>query len=435
MLYLTLRKSFCCATLLLAVAAVLLPSLQAQTFNVIHSFSGADGSGPLAGLSIDSRGRLYGTASNGGEYGKGTAFRLTPEGSDWLLNPLTEFYGSNGANPIAKPSFAPNGLLYGTTTAGGTGNCEGLGCGAIYALRPGPTACTSALCPWIGAVAWSFSGFNTICEVDILSAPGNRHGPSQNPGVCPGFGDVTFDAAGNLYGTIPCCNGSVYQLTSHGLNVLCTFSGGADGSDPMSGVIFDTAGNLYGTTYAGGANGGGTVYELSPSGSSWTETVLYSFNNSGSGVGPVGGLIMDAAGNLYGTTNKGGVNNGGTVFELSPNNGSWTFQLLYSLSYNGDFDFEYYGPTGSLAMDAAGNLYGSGIMNGADADGAVFKLTQSNGSWTYTSLHDFAASDDGGMPVGDVSLDANGNLYGTASEGGANRCTGDGCGVVWEVTP
>jgi hypothetical protein len=86
-------------------------------------------------------------------------------------------------------------------------------------------------------------------------------------------------------------------------------------------------------------------------------------------------------------------------------------------------------------MDAAGNLYGSGIMNGADADGAVFKLTQSNGSWTYTSLHDFAAGDDGGYPVGDVSLDASGNLYGTASEGGANRCIGDGCGVAWEITP
>jgi uncharacterized repeat protein (TIGR03803 family) len=438
MLYLTPKKIFCCANFCLATLAALfvltLPA-HAQTFSVIHSFSGADGFQPLAGLSIDGKGRLYGTASSGGQYGKGTAFRLAQQGSGWVLNPLTEFYGANGSGPIAKPSFAPNGLLYGTTTAGGTGNCEGQGCGAIYALRPGPTACTSALCPWINLNAWSFSGFNTICEVGILGVPGKRNAPSQNPGVCPGFGDVTFDAAGNLYGTIPCCNGSVYQLTSRGLNVLYSFSGGADGGAPLSGVIFDTAGNLYGTTYNGGANGGGTVYELSPNGSSWTETVLYSFNNSGSGVGPVGGLIMDAGGNLFGTTNEGGVNSGGTVFELSPNNGSWTFQLLYSLSYYGDFDFVYYGPMGSLAMDAAGNLYGSGLMNGANVDGNIFKLTPSNGGWTYTSLHDFAGGDDGAQPVGDVSLDASGNLYGTASEAGASRCNGDGCGVVWEITP
>jgi uncharacterized repeat protein (TIGR03803 family) len=202
-------------------------------------------------------------------------------------------------------------------------------------------------------------------------------------------------------------------------------------------VIFDSAGNLYGTTYSGGANNCGTVYELSPSGSTWTETVLYSFQ-CGFGVpdggAPVGGLIFDAAGNLYGTTNIGGTNNGGTVFELSPSGGgNWTFQVLYGLPYNGDFDFIYYGPTGSLAMDAAGNLYGTGLMDGASGSGNVFKLTPSNGSWIYTDLYDFRGPE-GAYPWGDVVLDAHGNLYGTASAGGENQCNGNGCGVVWEVT-
>jgi uncharacterized repeat protein (TIGR03803 family) len=439
MLYLTPKKSFCRASLLLAiVAAVLLPSSQAQTFSVIHTFNGADGSKPLAGVSIDAIGRLYGTTWSGGSYDDGTTFRLARQGSGWILNPLLEFYGNNGTNPLAKPGFAPNGLLYGTTNAGGHGNCEGLGCGEVYALRPGPTACTSALCPWSGVVALSFSGINAICELGqgIFRdrVPGLRNTTDTNPGVCPGFGDLAFDAAGNVYGTVSCCDGSVYELTSSGTNVLYSFSGGADGSGPLSGVIFDQAGNLYGTTYSGGANGCGTVYELSPNGSSWTETVLYSFGcDTDSGSAPIGGLIIDAAGNLYGTTNFGGANHGGTVFELSPSGGGWTFQLLYSLRYNGTFDFIYYGPTGSLAMDAAGNLYGTGLMDGSFGGGNVFKLTPSNGSWTYTDLYDFDADTNGTFPWGDVSLDVNGNLYGTTSAGGNSN--GDGYGVVWEITP
>jgi uncharacterized repeat protein (TIGR03803 family) len=147
-------------------------------------------------------------------------------------------------------------------------------------------------------------------------------------------------------------------------------------------------------------------------------------------------LILDADGNLYGTTNYGGANKGGTVFELSPSGGgNWTFHLLYSLVYNGTLDFQLYGPTGSLAMDAAGNLYGTTVMDGAFSGGSVFKLTPSNGGWTYTSLHDFEGGTGGGNPFGNVVLDAIGNVYGTAGVGGpSNGCDGLSCGVVWEVT-
>jgi uncharacterized repeat protein (TIGR03803 family) len=109
---------------------------------------------------------------------------------------------------------------------------------------------------------------------------------------------------------------------------------------------------------------------------------------------------------------------------------------LYSLQYTGTFDFLYYGPTGSLVMDASGSLYGTTVLDGAFSSGSVFKLTPSNGSWTYTSLHDFSNENDGGSPYGNVSFDASGNLYGTASLGGLNNgCQGLGCGVVWEITP
>src|ERR1035437_1017268 len=211
-----------------------------------------------------------------------------------------------------------------------------------------------------------------------------------------------------------------------------------DHKSPQSGVIFDSAGNLYGTTQGGGTGGCGTVYELSPSSSGWTEKVLYNFQCgfSSDGQYPIGGLIFDAAGNLYGTTNFAGANNGGTVFELSPlGGGNWTFHLLYSLSYNGTFDFLLYGPTGTLAMDSSGSLYGTTVMDGAFGGGSVFKLTPSHGGWTYTSLHDFGGGSDGGNPFGNVVLDASGNVYGTAGVGGLSGCEGLGCGVVWKITP
>ncbi|MGB9253906.1 MAG: choice-of-anchor tandem repeat GloVer-containing protein [Candidatus Korobacteraceae bacterium] len=452
MLYLTPRKRFCCANLCLAMLAASLVSAspaQAQTLTVIHSFSGPDGANPVAGLSIDAKGRLYGTTQSGGHQsdscmqgGCGTVFRLTNQGGGWILNSLHDFNGPNdGSTPMARPVFAPNGLLYGTTDAGGAQFCEGPGCGTAYSLRPGATACTTALCAWQESIVYSFGGIEAICGGFGDWSASQIHQP-QAPGdvvigSCPSFGDLTFDSQGNIYGTVPCCHGAVYELSPAGTpTALYYFTGGADGDDPLSGVIFDQAGNLYGTTNGGGAHGCGTVYELSPNGGRWTETVLYSFQCGTDGQNPIGGLIMDSASNLYGTTNFGGANSGGTVFELSPSGGgSWTFQLLYSLAYDGTFDFVIYGPTGTLTMDASGSLYGTTFMDGAYSAGSVFKLTPQNGSWSYTSLHDFTAGFDGSNPFGNVVMDANGNVYGTAGQGGGNECNGLSCGDVWEITP
>jgi uncharacterized repeat protein (TIGR03803 family) len=149
---------------------------------------------------------------------------------------------------------------------------------------------------------------------------------------------------------------------------------------------------------------------LSPSGSGWTQQVLYSFLNQSDGRSPYGGVVFDHAGNLYGSAANNGQNFGGTIFQLSPGNGGWTFNLLYSLSGR-------MGPEASLTVDAAGNLYGTTYADGMHNDGSVFELSPSNGGWVYTGLHDFTGGNDGQGPASSVVLDANGNIFGTAYGG------------------
>ena len=197
--------------------------------------------------------------------------------------------------------------------------------------------------------------------------------------------------------------------------MLHAFTGSPDGADPASGMIFDQAGNLYGTTQFGGCSlGCGTVFELTPSASGWTETVLYNFQGANDGAILYGGLVLDPAGNLYGTTVYGGAGGGGTVFELTPSNGDWDFSVLHSfvLQPTG-------GPTGTLARSAAGNLYGTVFSGGNGCSGygcgSVFELSPSAGGWTFTSLYEFNDGRDGGNPYAGVTLDSAGNLYGTTS--------------------
>jgi uncharacterized repeat protein (TIGR03803 family) len=215
--------------------------------------------------------------------------------------------------------------------------------------------------------------------------------------------------------------------------VLHAFHGN-DGAQPYGGLIFDAAGNLYGTTSEGGdykacpgAHGCGTVFKLTPNADgSWTESVLHSFNGS-DGEFPEAGLVFDAAGNLYGTdTAAFGAHNEGNVFKLSPNaDGGWTESVLHW--FNGsDGGFPGYG---ALIFDAAGNLYGTTLAN-------VFKLSpNADGSWTETVLHSFNGSD-GRVPLAGLIFDAAGNLYGTTSEGGNYKaCPRIGCGLVFKLTP
>jgi uncharacterized repeat protein (TIGR03803 family) len=408
------------------------PQLHAQTYTVIHNFVGSlDGSEPTSGVTIDHAGNLYGTTFFG-DQATGTAYKMTHRSGGWLLVPL--YYFTNmptGVIPYDRPIIGPDGALYFTTGYGGVGPCatynNTTGCGVVLRMTPLPTFPPTPLTPWL--------------ETDLYLFTGGADGAN------PYSADLTFDSAGNIYsttfngGSTICAGGCgvVYKMTktnnSWAESVVYSFTNSNDGSHPWSGVTLDQAGNLYGTTSAGGANGFGTVYELSPSGSGWTLRTLYSFQGQADGGLPYSGLVFDQLGNLWGATTTYGSGNGGTVFKLTPSGNNWNFSTIYSFAGpNGGF---YPGPVANLAFDSRGNIYGTTHLDGLYNFGAIFKLTPSGGGYTYTSLHDFTAGADGGDPRSNVTFDANGNMYGTASEGGTgNRqtCVGS-CGVVWEVTP
>ena len=190
--------------------------------------------------------------------------------------------------------------------------------------------------------------------------------------------------------------------------------------------MLDHSGNIWGTTPSGPGNSQGTVFELTPSGSGYTASMVHTFLGApNDGAFSNSGLVADTAGNLYGATAFGGLNNAGAAFELTPSGNNWTYSVLYT-GFNG-----VGGPWGQLTMDAAGNLYGTSYFDGAHQKGTVFKLMPNGlGGWTYTSVHDFTGGDDGAVPYGGVAIGADGNLYGTASAGGRY-----GRGVVWQIVP
>lgn len=411
-------KKICRNVLVIGALLLLSAVAQAQTFQVLHSFTGgADGAYPLAGLIADGAGNLYGTASGGGKtkdgcvsYGCGVAFRLKRSGAGWVLTPLYVFQGGqqsglDGANPEARMVFATDGTLYGTTVDGGGNNCNDSTCGTVFRLTPPATACKSALCGWDETVVYRFLG--------------NTHAG------LPNGGPLVFDQQGNLYGVAndgPTGYGTAYQLTNNG----GTWSENDIASPDQStaGLVFDNAGNLY------GPNGTG-IYQLAHSGSGWqSNQIFYISDFSTQGGNPYGGVVLDSGGNIFASTTLQGPNGGGTVFEISAGTGNFT--LLYGFA-------GHLGPEESLTMDSAGNLYGTTYEDGAYLYGNVFKLTPSAGGWTYTDLYDFTGGDDGRFPISNVVIDAQGNLYGTASYGGSGPCTnqyyGNGCGVVWKITP
>jgi uncharacterized repeat protein (TIGR03803 family) len=357
--------------------------------------------------------------------------------------------GTDGYGSTAGLIFDPAGNLYGTTTGGGTsGGCLATGCGTVFELTPNGSG------GWTETVLYSFCSQANCTDGGLPSA------------------GLVRDAAGNLYGTTEQGGtngyGTAFELTPNGSggwteNVLHSFNNnGSDGNRPSGTLTFDTAGNLYGTTQFGGAGcspgGCGTVFELSPSqGGGWTEQVLYSFagGNYGDGASPVAGLTL-AAGNLYGTTTGGGVvgpggGDGGTVFELSPSQGGgWTEKVVYNFcSQDGPYGRCQDGadPDTNLIFDSAGNLYGTTLSGGGTpicllfGCGTAFELSPNgSGGWTEQVLYDFCSQTncaDGYNPPAGLIFDASGNLYSTTEYGGymGGYCAGDGCGVVFELSP
>jgi uncharacterized repeat protein (TIGR03803 family) len=259
-------------------------------------------------------------------------------------------------------------------------------------------------------------------------------------------GGLIFDAAGNLYGTTigggEHKGGTVFELvpaTGGGWTeyVLHNFGAGTDGSEPNAGLIMDAAGNLYGTTL-GGAHGYGAAFELTPvTGAGWTEKMLHSFSGTTDGSQPYAGLTFDAAGNLYGTTLGGGAYLGGTVFELTPQaGGQWAGKVLHSFGQVNANGVNTYAPYGGVIFDQAGNLYGTTYYGGGNGGGIVYQLAPSAGGWKELPLHNLGGNA-GSNPLAGVVIDAAGNLYGTTANGGNEHssCASAGCGVVYELSP
>jgi len=375
----------------------------ASKFKVLHAFgNGQDGAGTWGSLLLDKKGNVYGTTSGGCHYGYGTAFELTPKSNGkWQESILHSFdrNGQDGYHSTAALILDESGDLYGTTQLGGA-----YGYGTVFELTPGSGG-------WTETVIFSF---------DLTD------------GCCPS-GGVVIGRGGSVFGA----GGVAFKLTDQSdgwtENVLHRFNGKhGDGYGPYAAPILDGRGNLFGTTEYGGVQCGssscGTVYELSPEADGkWKEHVLHRFHGR-DGQFPGGALIMDASGDLYGTTVNGG-SYLGVVFKLTPEgNGRWRETVIYSFQ-SGTSGSD---PGGGVVQDSAGNLYGTTIYGGSpNCDcGVVYKLSpKKNGKWKYTVLHTFVGSD-GAQPDANLILDDKGNLYGTAATGGQY-----GDGVVFEVTP
>ena len=381
--------------------------LNASDKTVLHSFRVGSFGLPSSGLTEDASGNLYGTTA----VGAGNVYRLDPVGN---YASFFEFNGSDGSDPFLSGVVIDRaGNLYGTTYFGGKQNvCNYSSCGVVYKLDR--------------------SGNETI----LYEFTGGTDGSYP-------LSQLTFDPAGSgrIYGTASAANfggqtaGSVFELTSSGgnwtFNLVYAFPGGDQGL-PAGGVVFDSQGNLWGyQAYGGAENCGspqigelcGSIYKLSPSPSGWTETNEFAFTAT-TGGGPSGNMVADQAGNFYGTLDNAGPYGSGGVFKFVPSTGE--FNLIYSDTGDpGDFA----GPSGGVIMDPVGNLYAADEADGPFrcapfGCGFVFELSPVNGGWYFTNLHNFTGGSDGGVPIGPLALDAEGNIYGA-----------DFDNVIFEIMP
>lgn len=403
--------------LAMGLVAMLAPAgAQAQTETVLHSFAGpstggtgADGALPYEGLVMDSSGNFFGTTDQGGDYGYGTVYELVNSSGTYTEKILYSFSDANGdgANPFyCKLVMDSSGNLFGTTEAGGTD-----GMGTVFEMVNSSGTYTEK-------VLYSFLN-------------------SNNDGQFP-YAGLVMDSSGNLFGTTAFGGtdlaGTVFELVkssgTYTEKILYTFTGlNGDGSQPYAGLLMDNSGNLFGTTYAGGANTEGTVFELVNSSGNYTEKVLYSFASSGGDAHtPQTGLVMDASGDLFGTTTFGGAQpHVGTVYELvySSGSGTYTEKVLYSFT---DANGDGADPFSGLITDASGNLYGTTEAGGASFQGTVFEMVNSSGNYTEKVLYSFTGTNGDATPYSTLTMDSSGNLYGTTSGVGVS-----GNGTVFEI--
>jgi uncharacterized repeat protein (TIGR03803 family) len=399
----------------MACAILFVSAASAQTEKVLYSFTGGtDGSQPDAGLTPDGAGNYYGSTFFGGEYGWGVIYKLSHASSGWTETVLYNFQGGSedGASPAGTLILDSAGNIYGITVAGGKGYGiqEEPGYGIAFELSPSGSGWTETIIHFFDNTdGGPSSGF-------IRDAAGNLYGET---------------GGGNASGN----NGTVYLMRSTPdgweYGILYRFQGGNDGDYPYGGLIFDAKGNLYGTTIEGGGTAGdGTVFELERGTSGgWTEKQLYAFQNTADGVAPQAPVVFDKAGNLYGTTVWGGdacsPYGCGLVFELSPSGDTWTKSTLYTFTGepNG------HAPSAGLSFDKAGDIFGTTSNGGSNDSGALFELKpQSGGGWQESIVESFTDGSNGGYPSTPLIVSGT-NIYGTAGSGGQY-----GHGIVFEMS-
>jgi uncharacterized repeat protein (TIGR03803 family) len=407
-----------------------------QTYKVLWNFGATvnDGGFPVSSLIADNLGNLYGTTKYGGnssadacsDGGCGTVFELSPNSDGtWtetvIYNFCSEFANElclDGTSPVAGLLFDVAGNLYGTTSLGGAGLC-GYRCGTVFELSP--PSLPGAL--WTEVVLYSFcAGSNTTCQDGggpagqlIFDASGNLYGTTTRGGLGGGSGR----AGGTVFELSPSLSGwthtILYNFCVNGNVRICP-----DGDQPEAGVTFDKAGNLYGTTMSGGtknSQGAGTVFEISPGSNGWTHKTLVAFNPISFLAIPVGTVSFDPAGNLYSTASENG------VFELQRNT-----RKLRSFLFN---ITDGSGPNAGVIVDTKNQaIYGTTGGGGSGQGGVVFKIATSGKETVLYSFCQQANCADGQLPYASLIEDQTGNLYGTTYKGGTNNQ-----GIVFEITP
>jgi len=369
--------------------------------NLVYSFgpaSGTDGQHPFGGVMLGSDGILYGTTRAGGANGTGTVFKLSTSGAESILYSFAVNGGPGGDArfPLGGVVMDNSGNLWGTASYGGNDNH---GNGTVFEISAtGKETLYSLVTSTIDATL--------PCSTLVVDAAGNIYGTTN------GSGSGSSGSSGA---------GTVFKISGGVTSILYAFSAAAPTNGPFAGLITDGAGNFYGTTENTGPSGG-QVFQITAAG---VESTVYSFTSRKDGFDPVGLLARDSIGNIYGTTYAGGAydkpgsSSPGTVFKISPSGNKTTLYSFGKSTNDGEK------PYGSVILDSSGNLYGTTNAGGAYGYGTLFKVSSSG---TMTILYSFGASAaDGQNPSGAILLDSAGNIWGATQNGGAN-----GTGTVFE---